>query len=158
MSGLPWGLVGRLVTLGASLSSALALNSLILLKYSDFIRRTLDSGTSMFQRVEKCLEALVAPFSAAYLPICALCSGEYPLYFSLVDTLRGGLLSSSCFTSGFTLSLADRMSFEDRVVEALTVTSGSLKVSLLSFLAKYLSIDISDDCRSPAVYSCQLSS
>ena len=82
------------------------------------------------------LEALVAPFSAAYLPICALCSGEYPLYFSLVVTLRAeaGLLSSSCFSSGFTLSLADRMSFEDRVVEALTVTSGSLKVSLLSFL------------------------
>ena len=40
--------------------------------------------------------------------------------------------------------LADRMSFGDRVVEALTVTSGSLKLSLLSFFAKYLSIDISD--------------
>ena len=55
-----------------------------------------------------------------------------------------GLLTSSCFTSGFTLSLADRMSFGDRVVEALTVTSGSLKLSPLSFFAKYLSIDISD--------------
>ena len=66
---------------------------------------------------------------------------EYPLYFSLVDTLRAGLLTSSCFTSGFTLSLADRMSFGDRVVEALTVTSGSLKLSTLSFFEKYLSID-----------------
>ena len=46
--------------------------------------------------------------------------------------------------SGFTLSLADRMSFRDRVVEALTVTSGSLRLSPLSFFAKYLSIDISD--------------
>ena len=78
------------------------------------------------------------------LPICALCSGEYPLYFSLVDTLRAGLLTSSCFTSGFMRLLADRMSFGDRVVEALTVTSGSLKLSPLSFFAKYLSIDISD--------------
>ena len=40
----------------------------------------------IFQSEENCLEALrlVAPFLAAYLPICALCSGEYPLYFSLV--------------------------------------------------------------------------
>ena len=68
-------------------------------------------------------KALVAPFSAAYLPICALCSG---------------LLTSSCFTSGFMLSLADRISFGDRVVEALTVTSGSLKLSPLSFFCKIL--------------------
>ena len=49
------------------------------------------------------------------------------------------------------------MSFGDRVVEALTVTSGSLKLSPLSFFAKYLSIDISD-CQEVGVLLIQVRS
>ena len=66
----------------------------------------------MFRRLEKCLEALVGPFSAAYLAICAL--------IGLASSLLAFL----------------------RFHEALKATSGSLRLSPLSFF--FANKDMSD--------------
>ena len=60
------------------------------------------SGIFLPSALEKCLQALLGPFSAVYFPIAALSSGVYSLYLPL-----------PCFSSAFlTVSLTTSFSFK----------------------------------------------